>query len=106
MLPTTRHSCDISSKEAVLPRRNDADMGPANSIHVWRNTANVVKNLIKTALIFLFLSYYQSENLPQMKFGNTGHGSNKQNAQSTSPIDHTRENLVWNAFLTIRSKDN
>ena len=32
MLPTARHRCDISSK-AVLPGRNDAEMGPGNSIH-------------------------------------------------------------------------
>ena len=31
VLPTARHRCDISSKEAVLPGRNDAEMGPANS---------------------------------------------------------------------------
>ena len=28
-----RHRCDISSKEALLPGRNDAEMGPANSLH-------------------------------------------------------------------------
>ena len=33
VLPTARHRCDISSKEAVLPGRNDAEMGPANSLH-------------------------------------------------------------------------
>ena len=33
VLPTARHRCDISSKEAVLPWRNDAKMGPANSLH-------------------------------------------------------------------------
>ena len=32
VLPTARHRCDISSKEAVLPGRNDAEMGPANSL--------------------------------------------------------------------------
>ena len=30
MLPTARLCCNISSKEAVLPRRKDAEMGPAN----------------------------------------------------------------------------
>ena len=30
MVPTARHRCDISSKEAVLPGRNNAEMGPAN----------------------------------------------------------------------------
>ena len=34
VLPTACHRCDISSKGAVLPRRNDAKMGPANSLHV------------------------------------------------------------------------
>ena len=32
-LPTARHRCDISSNGAVLPGRNDAEMGPANSLH-------------------------------------------------------------------------
>ena len=34
VLPTARHRCDISSKGAVLPGHNDAEMGPANSLHV------------------------------------------------------------------------
>ena len=33
VLPTARHRCSISSKEAVLPGRNDTEMGPANSLH-------------------------------------------------------------------------
>ena len=33
VLPTARHRCDISSKGAVLPGRNDAEMGPDNSLH-------------------------------------------------------------------------
>ena len=33
VLPTARHGCDISSKGAVLHGRNDAEMGPANSLH-------------------------------------------------------------------------
>ena len=33
VLPTARHRCDISSNGAVLPGRNDAEMGPANSLH-------------------------------------------------------------------------
>ena len=32
-LPTARHLCDISSKGAVLPGRNDAEMSSANSLH-------------------------------------------------------------------------
>ena len=33
VLPTARHRCDISLKRAALPRRNDAEMGPAHSLH-------------------------------------------------------------------------
>ena len=33
MLPTARHRRNISSKEIVSPRRNDAEMRPANSLH-------------------------------------------------------------------------
>ena len=33
VLPIAHHRCNISSKEAVLPGRNDAEMGPANSLH-------------------------------------------------------------------------
>ena len=33
VLPTARHRCAISSKGAVLPGRNDAEMNLANSLH-------------------------------------------------------------------------
>ena len=33
MLPTASHRSDISSKGAVFPGCNDAEMGPANSLH-------------------------------------------------------------------------
>ena len=33
VLSTVRHRCNISSKEAVLPGRNDAEIGPANLLH-------------------------------------------------------------------------
>ena len=33
VLPTARQGCDISSKEDVLPGRNEAKMGPVNSLH-------------------------------------------------------------------------
>ena len=33
VLPMACHCCYISSKEAVLPWHNDAEMGPANSLH-------------------------------------------------------------------------
>ena len=32
-LPTAHHRCDISSKGTVLPKPNDAEIGPANSLH-------------------------------------------------------------------------
>ena len=32
-LPTARHHCNILSKGAVLPGRNDTDMAPANLLH-------------------------------------------------------------------------
>ena len=42
-LPIVRHCCGISLKEAVLPGRNDAEMGPANSLHAlaYYNEYNV-----------------------------------------------------------------
>ena len=33
VLPKVRHRCDISSKGAGLPGRNDAEMGATNSLH-------------------------------------------------------------------------
>ena len=33
VLPTARHCFVISSKEAGLPGRNDAEMDPANLLH-------------------------------------------------------------------------
>ena len=33
VLPTAHHPCNISSKGSVWPGCNDADMGPANSLH-------------------------------------------------------------------------
>ena len=33
MLPTVRHRSDISSNGAPLAGRNDAEMGPAKSLH-------------------------------------------------------------------------
>ena len=33
VLSTARYRCDISSKEAALPGCNDAEMGPASSLH-------------------------------------------------------------------------
>ena len=32
VLPTARYRCNISSKGAVLPGRNDAQIGPVNSL--------------------------------------------------------------------------
>ena len=28
----------------MLPGHNDADIGPANSLHAWRNTASIMKD--------------------------------------------------------------
>ena len=47
VLPTARHRCDISSKGAELPRRNDAEMGPAISYMLWHNTASITKDVIE-----------------------------------------------------------
>ena len=44
--PTARHRCDISSKEAVLRGRNDAELGPATRRTPRRNTVNIIKDLI------------------------------------------------------------
>ena len=33
VLPTARHCCDIFLKEIGLLGRNDAEMGPENSLH-------------------------------------------------------------------------
>ena len=33
VLSTARHRCNISSKGAALPGRNDAEIGPTNSLH-------------------------------------------------------------------------
>ena len=46
VLPTARHRCDISSKEAVLRGLNNAEMGPANSIHDLCITASIRKGLV------------------------------------------------------------
>ena len=39
-----RHGCDISLKGAMLPGRNDAEMGPAKSLQVSLNTASIMKD--------------------------------------------------------------
>ena len=33
VVPTARYRCDIFSKGAMLPGRNDAETGPANLLH-------------------------------------------------------------------------
>ena len=37
---------DISSKGAVLPERNDVEMGPTNSLYALANTAIMIKDSI------------------------------------------------------------
>ena len=46
VLPTVRHRCEISLKGAVLPGRNDAEMGPQTHYTLWRCTASIIKYLI------------------------------------------------------------
>ena len=46
LLPTTRQRCDISSKETVLPGRNDADVVPPTRYKLRRFTASIIKDLI------------------------------------------------------------
>ena len=46
VLPTAHHRCDISSKGAVVPGRNDAEMGPANLLHASGITASARKDLM------------------------------------------------------------
>jgi len=40
--PTTSTSTQV----VVLPWRYDAEMGTANSLRVWRNTASIIKGLV------------------------------------------------------------
>ena len=44
VLPTARHRCDISSKGAVLPGRNDAEIGPVNLLHVHASAYYIERN--------------------------------------------------------------
>ena len=46
VLPTARHRCDVSSKEAVLPGRNDAEMSPVNSLQASAYYSEHNKDLI------------------------------------------------------------
>ena len=44
------HRYYISSKEVVLPARNDAEIGATNSLHDRCNTAGITKDLIDKAV--------------------------------------------------------
>ena len=46
VLPTARHRCSISLKGTVLPRCNNAKMGPQTRYTHWCNTASIIKHLI------------------------------------------------------------
>ena len=47
VLPTARHRRHISSKEAFLPRCNDAEMGSSNSLHASaKYTAIIMKDIL------------------------------------------------------------
>ena len=60
VLPTARHRCNISSKGAVLPGRNDAEMGHANSLHAsaYYSEYNERFDLKKFAMLFFQFSDY------------------------------------------------
>ena len=49
----TRHRCDISLKKAVLPGRNDAEMGPANSLQALAYYSKYNERLDLIDLIFI-----------------------------------------------------
>ena len=55
LLPMARHRCDNSSKEAGLPGRNDAEMGPANSLHA---SGYYSKYIMKDMIRFEFCMYF------------------------------------------------
>ena len=74
-LPRVRQSSDISLKGAVLPERNDAEMGPANSIvlssargqHYFRtveisleNARNLAENL-RAPFLFSYLEHLRCQ---------------------------------------------
>ena len=58
-----RHPCDVSSKGAVLSRHNDAEMGPANSLHAsayyseYNERFDFMFITLFTSYIALFTSY-------------------------------------------------
>ena len=60
VLPTARHRCNISLKGAVLPGRNDAEMGPANSLHASAFYSEYNKRFDLIDLIFLFSTLVNS----------------------------------------------
>ena len=61
VLPTTRHRCNISSKGAVLPGRNDPEMGSANSLHAsayyseYNERFDLINQVLKNVWIVLTL---------------------------------------------------
>ena len=57
---TTRHRCEVSSKGAVLPGRNDAEMGPANSLHAsaYYSKRNERFNLVDLKWLYMRAKYH------------------------------------------------
>ena len=55
MFPKARYRCNVSLKGAVMPRLNDAEMGPANLLHAsayYRvNKKKIIAKRIKTNFI-------------------------------------------------------
>ena len=46
VLSTARHRCNISSKETLLPWRNDAEMAPPTRYTLRRITMSIMKDWI------------------------------------------------------------
>ena len=53
------HCCYISLKEAVLPGRNDVEMGPANSLQASAYTASIIIDLID--LVYAYEKKYNEK---------------------------------------------
>ena len=68
--------CNISLNGAVLPGRNDLEMGPVNSLHAWRNTASNNARFILSLVCLshckcnCFVGLYLLQNVKFKKFVN------------------------------------
>ena len=48
MASTPRHCCDIFSKEAQMPGRNDAEIGPSNSLQASKKVHMEEHHILST----------------------------------------------------------